>query len=241
VIELQAPYWWQDLPILQGHSVRLREVAPEDVEALFELLTDPIVSRYISPPPPSATAFEGFITWAHRQRLAGDCVCFAIVPEGLNQAVGLFQVRRLDPEFKIAEWGFVMGAAFWGTGLFQESANLVADFAFKEIGVHRLEARAVTENARGNRVLEKLGARGEAVLHKAFGRTHTQFLWAILAEEWRPDFTPQPAVFDATKVRLQIQKAVAAAPMQMPKRRSPADPFPFFLIGGSDDAPPEKG
>lgn len=92
--------------------LELREVDVADVDALFELLTDSAVSRYISPPPPSTAAFEGFIQWAHQQRAAGSCVCFAIVPKGLKQAVGLFQLRALEPTFHIAEWGFAMGAAF---------------------------------------------------------------------------------------------------------------------------------
>jgi RimJ/RimL family protein N-acetyltransferase len=234
MIELQPPDWWRELPVLRGSTVRLREVAVQDVDALFELLTDPVVSKFISPPPPSAEAFEGFITWAHRQRRAGTCVCFAIVPDGLTHAVGLFQVRRLDPEFKIAEWGFALGAAFWGTGLFAEAAQLIAEFVFREMGVHRLEARAVTENARGNRVLERMGAKGEAVLHRAFGREHTQFLWAILAEEWMQNLPPQPSVFDAARVKRQIEKAVAATQQPTPKRRLKAHPFPFYLIGGDD-------
>jgi ribosomal-protein-alanine N-acetyltransferase len=230
MIELQAPDWWQEVPVLSGPNLQLREVAERDVDALFELLTDPKVSRYISAPPPSPAAFQGFVGWAQRQRKAGTCVCFAVVPKGLTQAIGLFQVRALDPTFEIAEWGFAMGAAFWGTGLFQEAATLVAEFAIREIGVHRLEARAVTENKRGNRVLEKLGARGEAILHKAFGREYTQFLWAILAEEWKPGTPPPPTPFDAAKLKRQIQVAIARTAFPARKPRSLATPFPFFLI-----------
>lgn len=230
MIELQAPDWWREVPVLSGPTVQLREVAEQDVDALFELLVDPKVSQYISPPPPSAAAFHGFVEWAHRQRKAGSCVCFSVIPKGLTQAVGLFQVRALDPTFETAEWGFAIGAAFWGTGLFQEAATLVAEFAFREIRVHRLEARAVTENKRGNRVLEKLGARGEAVLHKSFGREYTQFLWAILADEWKPGVPPPLSPFDEAKLKRQIQTAIAITPFPKRKPRTLTAPFPFFLI-----------
>ncbi len=230
MIELQAPDWWQELPVLSGPTVQLREVAEQDVDALFELLTDPKVSQFISPPPPSAAAFHGFVEWAHSQRKAGHCACFAVIPKGLTQAVGLFQVRALVPTFEIAEWGFALGAAFWGTGLFQEAATLVAEFAFREVRVHRLEARAVTENRRGNRVLEKLGARGEAVLHKSFDREYTQFLWAILAEEWKPGTPPPLTPFDAAKLKRRIHAAIAHTPFPARNPRSFATPFPFFLI-----------
>src|SRR5690348_10935807 len=106
MINLEEPSWWVQLPVLTGQNLELREVQADDVDTLFELLTDPKVSRYISPPPASARAFAGFIHWAHQQRLAGSCVCFAVVPRGLTHAIGLFQLRALEPSFKIAEWGF---------------------------------------------------------------------------------------------------------------------------------------
>jgi ribosomal-protein-alanine N-acetyltransferase len=243
VINLDAPEWWVQLPVLAGTSLYLREIEPDDVETLFELLTDPKVSQYISPPPPSLAAFEGFIEWAHRQRKAGSCVCFAVVPKGLEQAIGLFQLRALEPTFRTAEWGFAMGAAFWSTGLFQEAAALVAEFAFGTIGVHRLEARAVVGNSRGNRALEKLGAKGEAELRKAFKKKDPQFLWAIVAEEWT---APKPAprtMFDAAKVKHLIEKAIAENPAPTTKARArawPERPFPFFLTDPSKNPPDDK-
>jgi len=237
MIELQAPDWWHEVPVLSGPSVQVREVDDRDTASLFELLTDSRVARYISTPPPSVSAFQGFIQWAHRRREAAACVCFAVVPRGLNQAIGLFQLRALEPSFRIAEWGFALGSAFWSTGIFIEAAALVADFAFKTIGVHRLEARAVIENGRGNRALEKLGAKGEAVLRKSFGRDYSQFLWAIVAEEWQPPAAAAASAFDAAKLKRDIARAVAATPEPRAVPASLSAPFPFFLTdaGRSSD------
>jgi RimJ/RimL family protein N-acetyltransferase len=236
MIELQAPDWWHEVPTLSGPTVQVREVDDRDTGSLFELLTDAKVARYISTPPPSAAAFHGFIEWAHRRREAGTCVCFAVVPRGLNQAIGLFQLRALEPSFTIAEWGFALGSAFWSTGIFTEAASLVADFAFKTIGVHRLEARAVIENGRGNRALEKLGARGEAVLRKSFGKDYSQFLWAIVAEEWQPPPAAAATAFDAAKLKRDIARAIAATPVPQAVTPSASAPFPFFLTDASGSA-----
>jgi hypothetical protein len=32
----------------------------------------------------------------------------------MTQAIGLFQLRSLEPTFETAEWGFAIGTAFWG-------------------------------------------------------------------------------------------------------------------------------
>jgi ribosomal-protein-alanine N-acetyltransferase len=238
MINLEAPGWWEQLPILSGPTLHLREVEHEDIYSLFELLNDPKVSQYISPPPPTPEAFNGFVEWAHSQRRSGVCVCFAVVPQGLRQAIGLFQIRALDSSLYTAEWGFAMGAAFWGTGLFEEAAALVVEFAFKTLGVQRLEARAVTLNGRGNGALEKLGAKGEAVLRKAFKRQHSQFLWAIVAEEWTPPQVKHHSAFDATRLKHQIQRAVAQRPAQAPRapHNGTATPFPFFLTDPFNDS-----
>src|SRR5262245_58182105 len=122
---LTRPDWRQGLPTLGGLGVTLREVQASDAPALFEQLTTSAVARFISPPPPCVDGFVRFIAWTRRQRAAGEYLCFAVVPDGLDQPVGLFRVRRMDPAFVTAEWGFALAAEFWGTGLFVEGARLV--------------------------------------------------------------------------------------------------------------------
>ncbi len=179
--------WRQRLPVLSGERVSLRELRASDAPSLFALLTTEEVSRFISPPPTSVEGFERFIAWTLRQRQAGSYACFAITLKGFDTAIGIFQVRELNPDFSTAEWGFAMGSAFWGTGVFQEGAELVLGFAFDTLAVHRLEARAAVQNGRGNGALLKIGAVQECVLRKSLernGQYLDQVLYAILEEDW---------------------------------------------------------
>jgi len=178
--------WRATLPVLKAKGITLRELRVSDAASLLALLTTEEVTRFISPPPTTLEGFERFIQWAQRERKNGRYICFAVVPDGYDTAVGLFQVRQLDPMFGTAEWGFALGAAFWGSGLFVSGAELVIDFAFNVIGAYRLEARAAVENGRGNGALRKLGAVQEGILRKSFlrnGRYLDQSLWAILPED----------------------------------------------------------
>ena len=179
--------WRHGLPILRGHSVTLREPTLADADALYARLTSPRVARYISTPPPSARGFERFISWVQHERSMGRHACFGVAPDGMEELAGLVQVRQLEADFGTAEWGFALGDAFWGTGLFMEAAPLVLDFAFRDARFHRLEARASVDNRRGNRVLEKLGAVFEGTLRESFANSllrTDQMLWAIVADEW---------------------------------------------------------
>jgi ribosomal-protein-alanine N-acetyltransferase len=186
-LQVTTSDWRSGLPLLSGTTATLRELRLSDAPSLLAMLTTEEVVRFISPPPTTVEGFERFINWAHTQRQAGNYVCFAVVPAGYETAVGLFQVRQLEPGFATAEWGFALGSSFWGTGIFLECARLVVDFAFEEIGVHRLEARSCVHNGRGNGALRKVGALQEGVLRRSFvrnGERLDQVLWSILREDW---------------------------------------------------------
>ena len=180
--------WRTELPVLHAPGISLRELRQSDAQSLLAMLAVEEVARFISPPPTTVEGFERFIAWTRCQQAAGCYLCFGIVPQGYDTAIGLIQVRSLEPSFSTAEWGFAIGSAFWGTGIFQAGARAVVDFAIEPIGVHRLEARAAASNGRGNGALRKLGAVQEGVLRKSFlrnGRYLDQILWSIVDEEWR--------------------------------------------------------
>jgi ribosomal-protein-alanine N-acetyltransferase len=190
--------WRAGLPTLRGAQVVLRELRTSDAPALFALLTAEEVARFISPPPSTVDGFERFIAWTLRQRTAGQYVCFAVTLQGADTAIGIFQVRSIEPGFGTGEWGFAIGSPFWGTGVFQDGAALVLAFAFETLGVHRLEARAAVVNGRGNGALRKVGAVQEGVLRQSFlrnGRYLDQVLYAIVEDDWRAarEEAPVPA------------------------------------------------
>ena len=180
--------WRNGLPVLTGKQVVLRELRLSDAPSLLAMLTTDEVTRFISPPPTTVDGFERFIAWTHRMRSAGTYACFAVTLAGYDTAIGIFQVREIEPGFGTAEWGFAIGSPFWGSGVFQDGAELVLEFVFDTIGVHRLEARAAVQNGRGNGALIKIGAVQEGVLRKSFlrnGRYLDQALWAIVEDDWR--------------------------------------------------------
>ncbi len=190
--------WRYSLPVLSAGEVVLREVRSGDAPALVSLLTTPEITRFISAPPQTADGFERFITASQRMRASGEGACFAVTLRDYNTAIGIFQVRQVTPSedearqiggaMDTAEWGFALGYPFWGTGVFEQSAALVMEFAFERVRVHRLEARCAVKNARGSRALLKVGAVPEGILRKAFiagGEHLDQVLYAIVENDWR--------------------------------------------------------
>lgn len=181
-------HWRNALPVLQAGTVTLRELRLSDAASLLQMLSTEEVSRFISPPPTTVAGFERFITWAQQERNAGRYICYAIVPAGCEDAVGIIQVRQLGLSMQVVEWGFAIGSQFWGTGLFPTAARAVLQFTFAVLGTTRVEARSSILNGRGNGALQKLGATREGVLRKSFLRNgvyHDQVLWSIVSDDWR--------------------------------------------------------
>jgi len=179
--------WRTAVPHITAAGVTLRALRASDAPTLHAMLTTEEVARFITPPPTTVEGFEKFIAWTHRQQAEGRYVCFGIVPAGRTDAVGIIQLRALDGTFTLAEWGFAIGSAFWGTGLFQAAARAALEFAFTALPVHRIEARVVTENHRGRGALTKLGAVCEAVMRQSFRRGAVrmdQMLWSVTRASW---------------------------------------------------------
>ena len=181
--------WWAELPALASREVTLRAMRPTDARALMTTLGSPAVAEYIVPGPATLAQARAFIDWSNQARRAGRHICFGIVPNGRTELAGVFQIWPIEPSFRTAEWGFALDASLWGTGLFVESARLVADFAFGTLGAARIEGRSATENHRGNAALRKLGAEPEGLLRRCFectgGVVRDHLLWALLDDDWQ--------------------------------------------------------
>jgi ribosomal-protein-alanine N-acetyltransferase len=182
------PHWRSALPELANDAVTLREVRRADAPSLCAMLSTPEVRRYMSPPPTDIQGFERFIEWTQAERKAGRHLCFAVVPKNYDVAVGIFQVRQVDSDFTIGEWGAAFGSEFWGTGLFEAAAELLFDFLFDQLGLRRLEARAAVQNGRANGAARKMGSAPEGVIRqglKCRGEYHDQLMWSLLADDWQ--------------------------------------------------------
>ena len=220
------------MPPLRGYLTTLREVAAADVYTLFTLFSDPAVTAYMAPPPPTLAKFAGFVEWSQRQRAQGKGVCFGIVPDGMTAAVGILQVR-LEPTLSNAEWGVVLSTHFWSTGLFFDAANLAMEFAFTTMHVERLEARIALRNRRAHAALQKLGARFETTLEQSSPQgipRDPESVWTLREHDWRNRARePRISAHDAAQL---IRTAVEAAESQLRRSDAPetVEPYPLFLF-----------
>ncbi|WP_409366949.1 GNAT family N-acetyltransferase [Lysinibacillus sp. 38-6] len=92
---------------------------------------------------------------------------FGIYELGTNNLIGhisLYAIKRLP--YSSAFVGYAMDEIYVGKGIVTEAVELVVQFAFEQIGLHRVEAYVSTENSASIRVLEKSGFQQEGLLRQ---------------------------------------------------------------------------
>ena len=145
-------------PEIRTARLFLRPLAPEDLDAIHRIWTDPGVRRYLwdgEEIPREKTrnmlvhsleSFEqhGFGLWAVTDRRSGALIGFC----------GFWPFGEDGRE---AELLYGLETPYWGGGLATEAVETVIRYGFEEIELDRVVAVADTENAASLRVMEKAG------------------------------------------------------------------------------------
>jgi RimJ/RimL family protein N-acetyltransferase len=179
--------WRNELPLLTGRGVVLREPVPQDLGPLVDLLSLGDATRFGLDEPVSELGVQELIERFAQERAAGTAFTYVVTLPVARTIVGMAQVRQLDPSFEAAEWECTIAPSSRGSGAFLETARLVGSFTFGTIGTHRLEARVPLQNGRANGALRKLGAVQEGILRRSLRRNGDYFdqvLWSLLKEDW---------------------------------------------------------
>jgi RimJ/RimL family protein N-acetyltransferase len=179
--------WRDELPVLAGHLVLLRELVSDDIGPLVDLLSIADASRFGIEPPVSELDVLRLVDGARRNRAAGLSFTYAITLTASGAMVGVVQVRQLDPSFETAEWEITLAPPVRGSGVFVEAARLVGSFAFASVGAYRIESRVLLHNGRAHGALRKIGAVQEGILRRATRRGADyldQVLWSLLKDDW---------------------------------------------------------
>jgi RimJ/RimL family protein N-acetyltransferase len=176
------------LPTLVGERVRLRAVADADVPALLEVFGDPAVARYLGIAQlrdldDARRMVDGIRDGAR----SGDLFQWALTAGIDDRLLGTCSLARISWTAERAEVGFAIGAAHWGRRLASAGVALLVDFAFRELGFHRLEADVDPRNEASLRLLDRLGFRREGHLrerHKVGDERQDSVMLGLLAPDW---------------------------------------------------------
>lgn len=184
-----ARYHLARLPLpLRGRRVNLIAPAPRLVPAFTRLLNDRSVWRWTLhiPYPYHRADAEAWILRAGKNRRTGRSLGLTIVRRSDGEVLGGVGLQHLERGSYSGEIGWWLGREYRGEGYATEAVELLVRTAFRDLGLHRLEARVFTANARSRRVAERCGFRYEGRLRDEVwkeGRWRSVLLFARLATD----------------------------------------------------------
>ena len=148
--------------VLTGPRVTLRAPTLDDAGPLFEIASDPEVSRYMSWRP-HRNVGETQRVISEVLNVGGETTRLIDLGED-GGVIGAIGWRR--PQAHIIDFGYYLGRQWWGQGFMSEAVRLVLDTAQSDPAVYRVSAYCYVDNTASARVLERSGLALEGLLKR---------------------------------------------------------------------------
>ena len=174
-------------PVLETERLRLREIVPEDAEALFTVFSDPlVVAGHGRPPYETMSQAYELIEWYAQAFKEKRAVRWAITRQGEDRLLGTCGFHYIVAYHHRAEIGYELASTEWRQGIMSEAVRAVVRFGLAEMELHRIEANVDPANPASANLLRKVGFTEEAILRERFfdnGRFVDDWFFSILATE----------------------------------------------------------
>ena len=144
--------------IAETERLILRRYKKEDVQDLFEYLSDKEVVKYEPYKQQTFDETKENLEW----RISTDEMV-AVELKNLHKMIGNVYMGKRD--FEALEIGYVFNRNYWGYGYAAESCKALIQQAFSN-GVHRIYAECDPNNKSSWKLLEALGFQREAYFRK---------------------------------------------------------------------------
>lgn len=175
--------------LLTGNRIRLREYRDEDraVHASLERDVATGIGHRAGPRyPMDDHELDGLVE--RRRTVDGERYLFTVATRDSDAAVGRVSIRDLNPVHRRALLGVALVGAARGQRLGAEAVAVACDWAFDELGLHRLEAEVDADNPRSLATFQRCGfveevRRPRNRFHG--GSFHDVVVLGLLEDEWR--------------------------------------------------------
>lgn len=149
---------FSNMPTIRTERLILRPLHITDAADMFEYASrDDVTAFLLWSPHRSVTYTRDYLRYIEDRYSIGDFYDWAITLADTGKMIGTCGFARLDLPNRVGEIGYVLNPDFRAQGIAVEAARAVIDFGFKNLALHRIEARFMQGNDASRRVMEKLG------------------------------------------------------------------------------------
>ena len=180
---------WTQFPTIDANRISLRWISSQDVDALYNIFSDPEVMRYWSTPPlpdrDAAVELMNEIQEGFRQQ---TLLKWGIARRADDALIGTTTLYNLDFSNRRAEMGYALGREYWGQGYMAEALQALLAYCFEVLDLRRIEADVDPRNAASIQTLERLGFQREGFLRERWevdGEIQDALFYGLLREEWK--------------------------------------------------------
>ena len=148
---------------MQGERVILRPMEKSDADDVVRMRQDPAVLEQLFSN--QAPTRKSHLRWFQQIQADGTRQEFMIIEGATGRCIGTIGLNHIVPEHHRAEFGIMIGdAETYGKGLAFEASQLLLDYAFNKLGLHRVCLHMFSDNKPARYLYRKLGFVQEGVL-----------------------------------------------------------------------------
>lgn len=149
-------------PLIETSRLRLRAPTLDDEEAMFRVVSDPRVMKYLGRAFATREQTREKLTQVLEGIRGGMTSLWILTDRESGAYLGSASLWNWNkPSFR-AEVGYELTSSQWGRGLVPEAMTPILRFGFERMGLHSVEGQVHPENQGSIRVLEKLGFQKKA-------------------------------------------------------------------------------
>lgn len=152
-----SPNPFDPFPTIETARLRLRAPTLDDAEAMYRVVADPLVVKYLDPALRTLESTRAKLTLVLHGIQSGRSSFWVMIERESGAYLGNVCLWNWDQQSFRAEVGYELASSHWGRGLVLEAMTPVVRFGFERMGLHSLEAQVHPGNLGSIRVLEKLG------------------------------------------------------------------------------------
>ncbi len=183
MIDLIALRW---KPTLSGERVRLLPLTEEHTDAYYASTLDEEVRRLTGTH--RTISYSEVQQWCATRAQTDDRVDLAITEQPSGRFVGELSLQDFDPENESAGYRIALSAIeFTGQGLGRDATRLILEYAFFQLGLHRVWLHVYAFNMRAIAVYRACGFSVEGRMRESLlweGRRHDSLLMAVLEHDF---------------------------------------------------------
>jgi len=147
-------------PKFQSKKLQLRFIQNSDIENIHKLQSIPEVDKYNTLGIPKDLSETKALMASSFEDLKQEVIkryTFVIELNKSQEFIGLIALNLGNPKYKSAEVWYKLLPKYWRKGYATEAVNILLEFGFNTLKLHRIEAGCAVNNIGSIKVLEKVG------------------------------------------------------------------------------------